>query len=250
MKLFGSCLLASCFLLGGANFHDEEAILKADDECSLESGSCALNALQRHGSKQQVVGGGPAGQVGSECSEPCGAGQICVTKADKSWSQCVPSAKDDYLGACRYWDPKLRAAAAQEVGLECTSHKCFSDDECLSGRQCVAKEDGSWSQCIPKHYKQFKKECVKWNDDFRLAAIKATNHNCPDSRCYSHDWCVHGHRCARQKDGKWGQCISCKHKTFQYNCYSWTSDFAKAAHHACGRRCLHTKEEDPDDMMN
>ena len=60
---------------------------------------------------------------------------------------------------------------------------------------------------------EFQRQCVTWEDDFRLAGIRATNFNCPNSRCYSQDWCVRGARCALQENGEWGQCIMCHEKS-------------------------------------
>mmetsp|Transcript_59433 Transcript_59433/g.106831 ORF Transcript_59433/g.106831 Transcript_59433/m.106831 type:complete len:122 (-) Transcript_59433:242-607(-) len=110
------------------------------------------------------------------------------------------------------------------------------------GTVCVSKSDDSWSQCVPLTQDEFEEACVKWEDDFRLAAIRASGFNCPNSRCYSQDWCTRGYRCALQDDGKWGQCISCHDESFQLNCYSWTASFIPAAEDACYRQCRYDME--------
>eukprot|EP00930_Biecheleria_cincta_P034665 TRINITY_DN23925_c0_g1_i2.p1 TRINITY_DN23925_c0_g1~~TRINITY_DN23925_c0_g1_i2.p1 ORF type:complete len:173 (+),score=36.24 TRINITY_DN23925_c0_g1_i2:132-650(+) len=167
---------------------------------------------------------------------------MCVTKLDKSWSQCVPITRKQYQAECSHWDKDLRIAAVAKLGTQCDAAKCESSAECAADWSCVAKADGSWAQCVPQSGKLFRRMCVHWTDEFRLPAIKAVGLNCPNSRCYSNEWCLHGHKCAMMEGSGWGQCISCKKKQFATNCYSWTSEFADAAESACGHECKHIKE--------
>lgn len=218
--------------------------LAADGECrqgpdgDAIDPDCAVNVLQRvaHGfsTSQDRLG------LTGECDEDtlCDAGRMCVTKADKTWSQCVPTERDEFQADCKNWDKDMREAALPI--MQCDTAKCESSAECSAGWYCVAKADDSWAQCVPSSAKHFRRMCVHWTDDFRLPAIKAIGLNCPNSRCYSNEWCLHGHRCAAG-DG-WGQCISCKKKTFETNCYSWTSEFADAAESVCGHECKHIKQ--------
>jgi len=181
--------------------------------------------------------------VPGECNDdtPCSAGRMCVTKLDNSWAQCLPTTRKEFQAECSSWDKDMRIAATAKL-TQCDTAKCESSAMCSAGWTCVPKADNSWAQCVPQNGKLFRRMCVHWNDAFRLSAIKAIGLNCPNSRCYSHEWCLHGHKCAMNKGDGWGQCISCKKKSFQTNCYSWTSDFAEQAERVCGHECQNIKE--------
>lgn len=176
----------------------------------------------------------------SSCSNDtvCGSNRTCVFKEDRTWSQCVPLDDKTFQKECKYWNRKMRLAAVKATKILCSSVKCEWDQDCEMERICVSKRDGSWAQCVPLAKEDFQQQCVRWEDDFRLAAIRATHFNCPNTRCYSQDWCVRGARCALQTDGDWGQCIMCHEKSFQTNCYSWRKSFIPAAQIACHRKCL------------
>mmetsp|Transcript_10416 Transcript_10416/g.32589 ORF Transcript_10416/g.32589 Transcript_10416/m.32589 type:complete len:184 (+) Transcript_10416:82-633(+) len=104
---------------------------------------------------------------------------------------------------------------------------------CPASSKCVSKLDGTWSQCVPTEYSEFRSECVKYSSDFRLQAIKAVNLNCENTKCEGPEWCVRGYLCAQQADGGWSQCISCNKKTFAANCYSWKDSFKVVAQSVC-----------------
>lgn len=205
-----------------------------DDECS--QGGCALNALQVQ--QRQLSVADP--EIVSSCTNDtmCDSNRTCVFKEDRTWSQCVPLDEKTFQKECSYWDRKMRLAAIAATKMQCNSVKCEWDQDCEMGTICVSKPDGSWAQCVPLAKEEFQEQCVGWEDDFRLAGIRATHFNCPNTRCYSQDWCVHGARCALQENGDWGQCIMCHEKSFQTNCYSWRSSFISAAETACHRKCL------------
>jgi len=215
----------------------DAAALAADDECSHDS-SCSLSALQVQTKRTDSF------EEPERCenSSSCADNRTCVFKADRSWSQCVPLDYDTFQKECKYWDRRLRDAAIKEIGMNCSTVQCEYDQDCPMSTVCVSKPDDSWAQCVPLTKKEFQESCVKWEDDFRLAAIGATGFNCPNSRCYSQDWCVRGARCALQTDGTWGQCISCHDDSFQTNCYSWKATFISAAEKACHRKCRYDLE--------
>ncbi|CAE7264065.1 unnamed protein product [Symbiodinium natans] len=210
-------LLVGFWSLCATAAHDAAALMAADDEC------------------------------GQENSSACVENRTCVFKPDRSWSQCVPLDDDTFQKECKYWDRKLRLSAINETGLTCNSVLCEYDQDCPLSTVCLSKQDGSWAQCVPLTKKEFQESCVKWEDDFRLAAIEATGFNCPNTRCYSQDWCVRGARCAIQADGTWGQCISCHDDSFQTNCYSWKATFISAAEKACHRKCRYDLEPDSEE---
>mmetsp|Transcript_116593 Transcript_116593/g.277178 ORF Transcript_116593/g.277178 Transcript_116593/m.277178 type:complete len:240 (-) Transcript_116593:62-781(-) len=224
------CLLLP--LLAAALEHE----LVADDECT--QGSCALNALQMQ--QRQLV-------ESCQNNTQCDSNRTCVFKQDKSWSQCVPLDDETFQKECRYWDRGLRLSAINATKMTCNTIKCAFDQDCELGNVCVSKPDGSWAQCVPLKKEDFQKQCVGWEDDFRLASIKATHWNCPNTRCYSQDWCVSGARCAQQEDAEWGQCIMCHTKSFQTNCFSWRSSFIAAAEKACHRECLFDEAFEDDE---
>ncbi|CAE8641332.1 unnamed protein product [Polarella glacialis] len=103
--------------------------------------------------------------------------------------------------------------------------------------RCVS--DGTWAQCVPSSASSFEAQCVKWTDGFRYAAIRLMKLTCPNTKCYSDEWCLDGMVCASQSDGHWAQCISCDAQEFQTNCYSWSDPFKIAAGELCERTCKH-----------
>ena len=183
---------------------DVAAAMAVDDECGHDA-PCSLNALQVQTERTDGL------EEPTRCdnSSACADNRTCVFKPDRSWSQCVPLDDGTFQKECRYWDRGLRDEAIIATGIRCNSVQCEYDQDCPLSTVCVSKPDDSWAQCVPLTKKEFQTACVKWEDDFRLAGIRATGFNCPNSRCYSQDWCVRGARCALQSDGKWGQCISC-----------------------------------------
>ncbi|CAK9074264.1 unnamed protein product [Durusdinium trenchii] len=245
-----------------------------DDECASPGEPCALSVLQMHRRPSNDSNSTPSSRANdtnssaasasaeaeSEVTDPkvtrcedssmCEANRTCVFKEDKTWSQCVPLDDKTFQSECRFWDRKMRIAAIKATKILCDSVKCEWDQDCAMGSICVSKPDGSWAQCVPLAQDAFEKQCVIWEDDFRLAAIRATHFNCPNTRCYSQDWCVHGARCALTANGDWGQCIVCQEKSFQTNCYSWRQSFISAAESACHRKCLFDEAFEDENAEN
>ena len=98
-------------------------------------------------------------------------GTICVSKPDGSWAQCVPLAKDsseNLQARCRGSEINgcISSIAGSTLQLFVFPFLSLSFEESFLVRQ----ED-------------FQQRCVRWEDDFRLAAIRATHFNCPNTRC-------------------------------------------------------------------
>ncbi|CAE8675696.1 unnamed protein product [Polarella glacialis] len=207
--LFGLmlCLLAAVWLVAArpdlARGLDVGAeALAADDECQIGGVGCALDALQR----SWKLGAASRNNTEKNNNNSNSSNSSNSNNTEKIETAVVP-------GTCNATNP------------------CVHPDRCLS--------DGTWAQCVPTSASSFEKQCVKWTDRFRYTAIRLMKLNCPNTKCYSNEWCLDGMVCAAQSDGGWAQCISCGAKYFQTSCYSWSTPFKIAAGKVCARKCKH-----------
>lgn len=122
---------------------------------------------------------------------------------------------------------------------------------CPSPLSCVAKADGSWSQCVDcTSDLYFQKDCIMMNEGMRDAAIAKCGRACPfttprplttgcndsvpELKCPGHLQCVF------QADGTWSQCVDCSSR-FYKDCQQLKDDMRLAAVKACKRTCVGTQ---------
>lgn len=203
-----ACVLAVAVLGEGLEelplTEDAEA-LDAGDECAASEPGCALSALQLH-----------------------------ARKAVDS----TPSTTEDPEEKAKYGARRRAPVVSDDVNGTSEGGRCSDANSCPTGLECAVQADGGWSQCVDcAHKSVFQEDCVKLTENLRLAAIKQCKLPCPDSRCYSEEWCPGQYKCAVQEDGGWGQCILCTPHYFKYHCAGWPAQFASRAKALCKMGC-------------
>ena len=62
-------------------------------------------------------------RCGTRCphhlDDDCDVGLHCAVQADGYWSQCVDCNATTYKASCKYWSPKIRAAADKVCHEQC-----------------------------------------------------------------------------------------------------------------------------------
>mmetsp|Transcript_69667 Transcript_69667/g.203907 ORF Transcript_69667/g.203907 Transcript_69667/m.203907 type:complete len:273 (+) Transcript_69667:59-877(+) len=119
--------------------------------------------------------------------------------------------------------------------------------QCPHGLVCVAKPDGTWSQCVDCSRHGFPKDCILMNEEMREIARGLCGRSCPyttpkptisgcnetaSGRCPGHL------KCARTADDSWSQCMDCSKRHFYKDCQKLDHDFRLAAIRTCKRSCL------------
>jgi len=264
MKLIGLAVLFEALAVALAETLAEperSLALEVDDECHAAGGEasdrCSLNALQRSRSTAALarVNGSepdlPGHDFIKDCHDDvpgkeCPGGLTCVSKPDRTWSQCVDCSSAAGFGKdCIMMGAEMREVATAACGRSCpyTTPKpiasgCASAgaDACSGEHEkCVTTADGTWSQCVDCS-SQFYKDCQMFDSPVRLAAVLACKRTCVGTKCEGSEWCRSPYKCIGDKT--WAQCLRCdSSKTFKYACKHWTSQFRGLVEGECDRKC-------------
>lgn len=120
---------------------------------------------------------------------------------------------------------------------------CYNKDptlavKCPLGTTCVAKWDGTFSQCMDCGAKAFTSTCQKLDDYMRYAAMHTCKRTCMDSKCYNSAWCLPPYKCVTDRTLNWGQCVGCHSKKFWHaSCHALKPTMLKNAQATCHRHC-------------
>mmetsp|Transcript_150 Transcript_150/g.387 ORF Transcript_150/g.387 Transcript_150/m.387 type:complete len:216 (-) Transcript_150:40-687(-) len=192
-------LLSACALLrlGLADPADSvlDSAIALDEECASAgdgSGKCALSALQLRA--VATANASNAGQdpdpddpvPSGKCNDTtalCPDDYKCVTTADGTWSQCVPTEQKYFRRQCVKWTAAVRWAAIHTMGFNCEDAMCTSQAWCVDGYKCAAQPDGKWAQCIQCSSDTFRYNCYSWTTQFQEAAYRACGHKCRAPPC-------------------------------------------------------------------
>lgn len=188
--------------------------LLEDDECTSRSDDCAMNALQLRAKR-------------SNSSKP-------APPKLKSRARDDPSTEEGEGEGEVEGNVTEPSTGTQDEDWDAVQ-TCNATTSCATGFKCVPKADGTWSQCVDCTKENFERDCVKWDDGLRYAAVRTCSMTCPDSRCYNQTWCPSGgYKCAIDtRLVAWGQCVLCNPYYFLYKCGSWNPKYRKVAGTYC-----------------
>mmetsp|Transcript_150474 Transcript_150474/g.419259 ORF Transcript_150474/g.419259 Transcript_150474/m.419259 type:complete len:263 (+) Transcript_150474:128-916(+) len=151
---------------------------------------------------------------------------------------------------------RSRSVIVREASLE--NHPFISGcteegggKECPTPLSCVAKPDGTWSQCVDCTTSLgFEKDCREMNAEMREAAKAKCDRTCPfttprptTSGCNDTipgKQCSAGLTCVTTADGSWSQCLDCSRR-FYDDCQKLEDNLRLAAVLTCKRTCLGSK---------